>query len=100
MAEATTTTLGREFLTPDDDWGWFEGGWISRLAIPDQEEAILFAADALGVSRDKLELRIVFFRQESEVEAKIAGSEIQRWTECTTRARSYEPMWRVDVIDA
>lgn len=81
----------------------YEGGafgWISRSAVPDAEEAITLAAEALqDYPRERIQLRPVLMREQSEVEAKIAGEEFPLWVQCTKRARQHEPFWRVEVTD-
>lgn len=88
---------GREFMWPDEACYEDFDGWLSRDAIPDPEEAITLAAQALGVKRERVALEPVLMREESEVEAKIAGHEFPCWVECTRRAKHPEPFWRVVV---
>lgn len=102
MPQVETTCWGREVMLPADEWGSFDGGpdaWVSRLAVPDPEEAITLAAKELCVEREYLELRPILMREESEVDARINGHEFPHWVPCTRRARAYEPFWRVEIME-
>lgn len=72
--------------------------YVAREAHPDAAEAIAVADREDGLGRPVAEMRAVpvLLREESEVEAKIHGHEFPLWVECTTRARSPVPYWRVD----
>jgi hypothetical protein len=98
MPIAEKTCWGPEFMWPSDDWVGRPQGWLSRITFTDPEEAITVAATELGVARERIELRPVLMRQQSEVEAKIPGNEFPCWVECTTRARRCEPFWRIELI--
>lgn len=104
MPVAETTYWGREFMWPSDDWVGRPEGWLSRIVFSDPEEAITFAAEQLTfehgrqITREQIELHPVLLREQSEVEAKVAGNEFPCWVECTTRARRAEPFWRVELI--
>lgn len=93
------TTYVEPWLEADDaaqDSGWL--GWVSRDQYPVREVAEEHARRWLGYGHtDPLQLTPVLLRLESDVEAAINGHEFAFYVECTERARSPHPYWRVEV---
>lgn len=82
-----------DFLWPSEETPTRIKGWLSRQAIPDGDEACAIVAHELGVSVDRVQLRPMLMREESEVEARINGHEMPYLVECTRRAKQSQPYW-------
>lgn len=76
-------------------------GWLPRAPGETASDAASRAALAFseleGAPADRWCLTPVLMREESPVEADIAGHEFQLMVECTERARAPDSYWRVEL---
>jgi hypothetical protein len=95
-------TSTREAFDSGDHFMPDEAGyaaWIERCEGDDPVQVVDEAIDVFDL-RDygKWEASPVLVREESEVEARIAGHECPWYIECTPRAKGAQPFWRITLV--